>query len=371
MAFTNFAALTDEQKTVWSRRFWRHVREKAFVGKFLGTDENAMIHRITELKKDEKGTRAVLTLIHDLQNDGTAGDRFLEGNEEAMTSSDQVIRIDQLRHAVRNKGRMADQKTIVNFRNTAMNNLSYWHAERWDQMAFLTLSGISYAFYPNGGHARPATSDLQYLEFAEDVTPPSTNRHFRWDGSAKDFVEGNTEAVTTDDKISYGFVVEAKRLAYDKYIRPLREKAGVEWFNMFVTPRHMAQLKLDPDFKSAYQNALPRTPDNPIFKGTDVVYLDGIAIHTYRQVYNNLKRPDTQRWGSDGNVNGSRILLCGAQALGMADIGQAYWDEKKFDYNNQPGIAVGKIAGYLKPRFHNNYDGSTEDYGVLCLDTAL
>src|SRR3546814_10965271 len=117
MALTNFALLTDEQKTVWSMDLWKHARNYAFVNKFLGKDSNSLIQHVTELKKSEKGARAVITLLADLEGDGVAGDRTLEGNEEAMKSYDQVIRIDQLRHANRPEGRMADQKSVVEFRN--------------------------------------------------------------------------------------------------------------------------------------------------------------------------------------------------------------------------------------------------------------
>ena len=79
---------------------------------------------ITELKKSEKGARAVITLLADLEGDGVAGDRTLEGNEEAMKSYDQVIRIDQLRHANRHEGRMADQKSVVEFRNNSRDVLA-------------------------------------------------------------------------------------------------------------------------------------------------------------------------------------------------------------------------------------------------------
>jgi len=50
----------------------------------------------------------------------------------------------------------------------------------------------------------------------------------------------------------------------------------------------------------------------------------------------------------------------------MADIGAPEWVEKGFDYENQQGIAVGKIVGFLKPTFSTIYEaGTVEDFGVL------
>ena len=91
-----------------------------------------MVQHITELKKTEKGARAVITLLADLEGDGVVGDRTLEGNEESLKSYDQVIRIDQLRNANRHEGRMADQKSVVNFRENSRDKLSYWLSDRID-----------------------------------------------------------------------------------------------------------------------------------------------------------------------------------------------------------------------------------------------
>jgi hypothetical protein len=150
VSLTNFAALTNEQKTVWSRDFWAAARNASFINKFAGTGPNSMVQRIPELTKDEKGARAVITLVADLVGEGVAGDNTLEGNEEAMKSFDQVIRIDQLRHANQHLGRMADQKSVVNFREQSRDKLAYWIGDRMDQIAFLTLTGVSYAFKNTG-----------------------------------------------------------------------------------------------------------------------------------------------------------------------------------------------------------------------------
>ena len=89
MALTNFANLTTEQLTVWSRDLWAAARNKMFLGNFAGTGQNAMIQRIKELKKGPGGAaRAVITLVTDMEGDGVVGDNQLEGNEEAMKAYD-------------------------------------------------------------------------------------------------------------------------------------------------------------------------------------------------------------------------------------------------------------------------------------------
>lgn len=372
MALTNFGALTNEQKTAWSLQFWKMARNNSFIAQFAGKGSNSMVQRITELKKSEKGARAVITLIPDLTGDGVVGDYMLEGNEEAMGLEEQVIRIDQLRNANRLEGRLADQKSIVNFRTESRDVLAYWMADRIDQLAFLTLSGIDYTKRPNGATrpVNPTGQNLGDLEFAADITAPTSNRHLRWDATAKDWAAGDTTAVAPGDNISYASLVLAKAHAKDTYMRGIRTGSNEEVFHVFVTPTAMAQLKLDPDYIANVRNAGVRGKSNELFAGTSSVMVDGIIVHEFRHVYNTGGLVAPNKWGAAGDVDGCRALFCGAQALGMADIGNAFWEEDYFDYKNQPGISVGKMFGFLKPVFGSIYTGQDEDFSVMALDYA-
>ena len=367
MALTNFAALTTEQKTVWSKDLWKNARNMSFVNKFLGKGPNSMIQHITELKKTEKGARAVITLLADLQGDGVAGDRTLEGNEEAMQTFDQVIRIDQLRHANRHEGRMADQKSVVEFRENSRDVLAYWLADRIDQMAFLAMSGVSFTRKNNG--ALRVGSDLPFLEFAADVAAPSNGRRLRWNSAAGNLVaNAATTAVTAADTPAWEMFVQLKAYAKERYIRGVMD-GGQETFHAFLTPTAMAKLKLDPTYMQNLRHAQERANGNPLFTGSSVK-IDGIYLHEFRHVYNTSGAAAGSKWGAAGDVDGCQVLFCGAQALGMADIGAPYWDEEGFDYSNQQGISIGKILGFLKPRFRNIYEDSLEDFGAISCYTA-
>ncbi len=370
MGLTNFALLTTEQLTIWERDVWRAARNRAFLGKFTGTSEDSMIQRITALTKTEKGARAVITLVADLEGDGTAGDQTLEGNEEPMKSYDQVIRIDQLRHANRHEGRMADQKSVVKFRGNSRNNLSYWLSDRWDQMAFLTLSGVSYAFNTNGSSR--VGSALPSLEFAADVTAPSTNRHYNWNGTTGALVAGNTATVEAAWTPSYKMLVEVRAKLTDSFIKPIRGDGGIALYHVFMCPKGIAKLKVETDFKTAVNNARERGETNPFWKGfPNGIYVDGFLIHEFRHVFNTAGLASGSKWGAASTIDGQRVLFCGAQALGFADIGRPMWVEKEFDYDNQPGISVAKIAGFKKPVFRAVNTATNEDFGVLCVNTAI
>ena len=98
MALTNFAALTSEQKLVWSREVWKDARDMAFITKFTGSDTNSIIQRITELTKTEKGEQVIMHLLADLVGDGIVGDNEREGNEEEMMTYTDTITIDLISH---------------------------------------------------------------------------------------------------------------------------------------------------------------------------------------------------------------------------------------------------------------------------------
>jgi len=375
MAVTNFSLLTSEQKTVWSLDLWKQARNMSFVNKFLGKGPNSLVQHITELKKSEKGARACITLLADLTGDGVAGDRTLEGNEEAMQTFDQVIRIDQLRHANRHEGRMADQKSVVEFRGNSRDVLAYWLADRIDQLAFQTLGGRGYQYKPNG--QTRVGSDLQHLEFAADVTAPSTKRMLRWDNVAKSLKDSstgsntssaivNTGAASGSDFPSWGTFVALKAYAKDRYIRGVGMEGGEECYHAFLTPQAMARLKLDNDYLLNLRHSVQSDKNDKLFSGSSVK-IDGIYLHEFRHVPNvSGGTSGTNMYGSGANLNGSQILFCGAQALGMADIGAPEWNEKGFDYDNSQGISCGKIMGFLKPKYGTIYENNTvEDFGVL------
>ena len=381
MATTNYGTLTGDQLQVWSRDFWRVARNMSFINQFAGTGQNAMVQRVTELTKSNKGTKANITLLADMTGDGITGDNTLEGNEEALRAFDITIELDQLRFANRVAGRMADQKTVVNFREQSRDALAYAMADRMDQLAFLTLSGVAYTNKNNGALRATSSSaghELVDLEFASDVSAPTTNRHRRWDATSG-LVAGDTTATVAADKITYECIVNLKAYAKDQYIRGIRGAGNDEMFHLFVTPSQMKDLKLDSDFLANVRNAGVRGPASSLFAGSSSLMVDGVMVHEFRHVFNTSGATAGTssnagaagyKWGANADVNGARALFCGAQALAMADIGLPEIVEDTFDYENQAGISVGKIFGLRKPKYNTDVTSSVEDFGVIALDTA-
>lgn len=368
---TNFAKLDDHAKKVWSRDVWHQAREKMFITKFMGKGQNSMIQVIPELTKSERGLEAVVTLVPDIEEDGVTGDNTLDGQESEMKAVQDKVQIDQLRNAVKNTGRLADQATVVNFREQAKDQLSQWLADRSDQLAFLTLAGMGYDL-KNDGSARGG--NLAGLSFASDVAGPSSDRYLVVQGNGLSDSADNS-ALEATDTLGYQHIVRLQAYAKTKYVRGVRGKGGSEVYHLFVHPLAMADLKLDPDFLANARHAGVRGGSNSLFSGGDSFIVDGLMIHEYRHVPTTLGT--ATKWGATNTVDGCRALLCGAQALAMIDLDSGIWDERDhFDYGNNFGIAYGKMFGMKKPKYlfsKGSTDRNTvkQDYGVIAIDMAL
>ena len=250
-----------------------------------------------------------------------------------------------------------------------------------DQLAFLTLSGVGYNL-KNNGALRPSMNsgqNLNDLEFSSEVSAPTSNRHRRVDATSG-IVAGDVTALEAADKLSYKNIVDLKAYAKDNYIRGLRGAGNDETFHLFVTPQVMADLKLDSDFLANVRQAGVRGPGSSLFSGSSSLMVDGIMVHEFRHVFNTSGATSGTssnagaagyKGGANADVNYSRCIFAGAQALAMADIGIPEIVEDTFDYGNQNGISIGKIFGLKKPKYHSDVSGQVEDFGVIALDVAF
>jgi N4-gp56 family major capsid protein len=376
---TNFAQLSPDQIKV-IQTVMRHEMETAsfLLPRFCGKGQNYPIEKITELRRMEGGgTEVIMNLVNHLVGDGGVGSvgGKREGREEKMFRSQQKIQIDEIFNSVRSGGKLAEQASVVQFRKEAKPALKYWHANRADQLIMLTASGISYAYNLDGStrasitdqEGTPISSDFASLNFAADIKAPSAKRHRRWDGTAKALVAGDTTAVTTSDVPTYKMLLMAKAYAKTHKMMPL-QAGGKEWYVVLMTPYSLAMLKNDADYKNAVIQGGVRGDDNAFFTG-GIATIDGLVLVEYENVYNTTGA--ATRWGAGGDVNGTRTLLWGAQAIGYADLevgGEPVYEEKKFEYGTQDGIRVSKFLGILKPQFYSTFDRSVEDFSCLAID---
>jgi len=370
MSTTDFGSQQPQKRRAWQHASYKHFRDNFFFDKWMGQGDGCIVEHVTELTNTDKGTAtAMIHLIADLFDGGVTGDNQLEGRESSLQSYWQEITVDQLRKAVKNKGRMADQRSVIQFRSPAKDKLGRWMAETMEEQLVHTASGISFAQRLNGSVrvAPNGEDDWTTLDYAADVSAPTANRSFRFDGT--NLLAGDTTLTAAGHVLKYGALVDIAAQARNQRIKPVR-KGGQDWYMFCVHPLTMARLWKDPDFRTAIVNADVRGEDNKFFAGGKVT-IDGLCITPYQKVYNTSGAISGSKWGSGGTVDGTRSLLLGAQALAMADLRLPEWDEKEFDFGNQQGIAISKIMGMLKPKFFSPFSQTTEDFGVMTLDSAL
>lgn len=365
MSVTDFGALTAAQKKVWAGKLYLQFRDESFwlSNGFVGTSMNTPIHRVDELTKTTKGLECVMQLVNDLENDGVAGDNDLTGNEEAMANDAQTIKIDLLAHAVKSKGQMSEQATVIRFREQAKDKLAFWLPDKLDELMFLTVSGRAYT--KKTDLSTRSNSQLSQLTFASDVVAASTNR-IKHAGTATS--EGT---LTSSDKMSWSMCVTAKTFARRQGIRPIRQ-GGKEYYAMVMSPEQRRDLLLDSTYQTIVARAAERGSDNPLFKNALAV-IDGLILYEHRKVINTTGLTSgVDKWGSGNTVEGAQATLMGAGALGYTTLGGGEWLEGDVnDYGRKPSIGYQQCIGLLKPQFKTSRSAtSSEDYGCVAVKTA-
>lgn len=368
MAVTDFGQLSDARRVAWALELWKAGRDRSFwfSNGFMGSSDSDMtsvVQRVSKLSDTERGKECVMQLVQDLQGDGVAGDNLLEGNEEALFNDTQVITIDQLRNGTKNKGRMAEQATVIRFRQTAKEKLAFWMGDKIDELMFLTGSGRSYSLRLDGRTRTGST--LPSLKFAASVVAPSPNR-ILYAGSAT-----SEATLTASDKMSWATLVRAKTMAVRKRLNPIRS-GGKEYFAVVMSAEQARDLVLDPTYQTIVSRVGEKGASNPLMKGA-LATVQGLILFEHNKVFNTLGLAAGSRWGAGGNVHGAQALLLGAQAMGAAFMGQtpSYEESSSTDYKNRPGVSVGRIMGFLKPQYKSIYDENTrQDFSTIAVKTA-
>ena len=369
MSATDFYAQQPYNKDAWGQKAYDEFKDLFFFTGMLGQGESAIVEHITDLSKNNKGeSGAWLHSIADIHGGGVFGDNTLEGRFRSLDASFIKVNFSQLRNGVVTKGRLSEQKSVIDTRKVFRKKMARWLAETLEEQAILTMSGLSYSLNLDGSaRSVPAGQDAwTALEYAADVSAPTANRHVRWDAT-NGFEAGATASVDTADVVKYEMLPDLAALASTRNLTPLRI-GGEEIFVWLVHEDAFAALWKDANFRTAVVGAGQRGSEHPIFKGRGYLTLNGILIKPYKRVFTNKNA--AVKWGG-GAVEGSRSLLLGAQALAMADLGPVGWEEEFYDLKNRWALGVDKMAGFLKPKFLDSYTNTVEDFGVIAVDHAL
>lgn len=359
MAATVVAFGDPKAQKKWSGNLAVDTRKKSyFENRFIGTDDNNIIQRKTELESDA-GDTISFDLCVQMRNKPTYGDARLEGKEESLKFyTDQVI-IDQVRHAVSAGGKMSRKRTSHDMRMVAKGRLGDYFARLVDELFFIYLSGAR-------GINEDFIEDTGFTGFAGNALQAPDTDHQLYGGSAT-----SKASLAATDKMTRAIVEKALNKAEMMQARnpdtanmvPVNN-GSEDNYVVLMSPDQAYDLRIADtggwlDIQKAAAAAEGR--NNPIFLG-GLGMIGGAILHKHRSV---IRFSD---YGAGSNVYAARALLMGRQA-GVVAYGTTgglrySWEENTKDYGNEPTVASGFIGGIKKTRFNGR------DFGVISIDTA-
>lgn len=334
------------------------VKKSYFEQRFIGTSDNSIIQRKTELESGP-GDRVSFDLAVQLRGQPTFGDARLEGREENQKFYTDEVAIDQVRHAVSAGGRMTRKRTAHDLRATGKARLADYFAKLHDELIFMYLSGAR-------GINQDYTLPSAFAGFAGNSFQAPDSDHHMYGGDATSLA-----TLTADDKMTRNLIERAKVKAdmmqaqNPDAANMVPVSVGAEnHYVMLMSEFQAYDLRQEVgqggwlDIQKAAAAAEGRK--NPIFVG-GLGMINGVVLHSHRNVIRMLG-------GADGTLPVSRALFLGRQAAAIAygsKGGLRYdWKEELKDYDNEPTVASGFIGGIKKTRFNG------KDFGVITIDTA-
>lgn len=360
---------------LYSHRLFAQAIQAAKVWALTGVAASAdspdnIVQLLDETQKTE-GDTIKYDLIAKLQGPGVIGDNVLAGQEEALSTYQDSLVINQLRHAVLPKGAMSQQRVPFSMRDQAKMRLADWWTERLDLSMINQLCGNT------------NQTDTRYTGLQACVAP--STGFWIYGGQV---AHGSTPATghVTEGTLASGdyfnlslidlYVSIAHTLTTP--IKPIRLKGMEVWGVCFLHPLQIKSLRTDISTgqwldiqKAAIQGG--EITGSPIFTGAIGMY-NNVVIHEDARIPYGSDAQSTDasgftRYNSVGTANVARGVFCGAQAACMA-FGRAYgndmrfrWFEELLDAGNQLRVTAGLIFGIKKTQFNST------DYATVAVST--
>lgn len=305
---------------VWAKKVWREGVKDSYFDKFTATDGSNVVHKNKDLE-NVKGDSVVFGLMMNLTGFGVEGNRQkLAGAEDTLNIYDFTVNTKLVRNAV-SRYEADDQRTQYDMLKEIKIALKQWLSDWLDDRL---ISRLSY---------NPSNGEVLYASAA-----------------------GTQSSITANDKLTTTIISRAKRKAmmHAPKVQPIKVD-GMDKYIMLVHPWAARDLKDDPKWLAAQQNANIRGSKNPIFTGSLGEY-DGVILYEYERV-------QTGNIGAS-SANVCQNLLLGKQAACFAVSRPAKHIEQTDDYGNIAGNGIAFYGAVEKTNFNG------KDYGVINVMTG-
>ena len=305
---------------VWAKKVWHEGVKDSYFDKFTATDGSNVVHKNKDLE-NVKGDSVVFGLMMNLTGSGVEGNRQkLAGAEDTLNIYDFTVNTKLVRNAV-SRYEADDQRTQYDMLKEIKIALKQWLSDWLDDRL---ISRLSY---------NPSNGEVLYASAA-----------------------GTQSSITANDKLTTTIISRAKRKAmmHAPKVQPIKVD-GMDKYIMLVHPWAARDLKDDPKWLAAQQNANVRGSKNPIFTGALGEY-DGVILYEYERV-------QTGNIGAS-SANVCQNLLLGKQAACFAVSRPAKHIEQTDDYGNIAGNGIAFYGAVEKTNFNG------KDYGVINVMTG-
>lgn len=374
MAITSFVDLAPEEKVLWADQTDLEASNRSIVAQWSSKGANSVIQVYDDFKS-QWGSKIKVHLLNRLTEDGGIGDNQRLGNEERAEISYDDMLFDMIFHSVREKGKLSNKKSVIQLAEHASQLLGEWLADRVDQLFFLTGAGIGYQYNVDGSlRSADQKNDWPNLAFAADVAALTAKRHLRatfntTTGKGGIATDGLTTGIVATDRLTYDCVLNVATYMNRHYIKPIMME-GKPYYVWFLSPEGRQQLWEDENLVRAMITAMPRSNDNPFFSGATFA-IHGMMFVDHRLVYTTLGAASGSKWGAGGTVDGSRSLVCGAQAMAMLDCGAPTFETEALDFKKAMAFNIDKFIGFKRTKHFSTWDRTTETFGMVGVDHAI
>lgn len=305
---------------VWAKKVWHEGVKDSYFDKFTAMDGSNVVHQNKDLT-NVKGDSVVFGLMMNLTGSGVEGNRQkLSGAEDTLNIYDFTVQTQLVRNAV-SRFEADDQRSQYDMLKEIKVVLKQWLSDWLDNKL---ISKLSY---------NPSNGEVLYASAA-----------------------GTQSSITANDKLTTTIISRAKRKAmmHAPKVQPIKVD-GMDKYIMLVHPWAARDLKDDPKWLAAQQNANVRGSKNPIFTGALGEY-DGVILYEYERV-------QTGNIGAS-SANVCQNLLLGKQAACFAVARPAKHIEQTDDYGNVAGNGIAFYGAVEKTKF-NGFD-----YGIINVMTG-
>jgi N4-gp56 family major capsid protein len=347
VAVTTFGINDALANKLWSKALTVEVLKSSWAAKFMGPGPDFLTQIKDETQK-AAGDKITFGIRMQMTQAGIAGDETAEGFEEAISTFNDSVFIDQLRAQTRSKGKMSEQRVPFSVREEGRSGLRDWWTARIDESWLNQIAG----YVPETDTKKTGM---------QAIVAPDSDHIIRYGANA-----AADESITTTATFALGILDTAieRSKTLSPGIRPLMI-GGKKTYAAFLHPYQVTAMRTSTTTgqwlditKAMYQG---EREDNPIFSGALGMY-NNVVLHEDSRV------PQGSAAAGTAVTTVRRAVFCGAQSAVVAfgrDNGpnRFTWVEKSFDYGNQLGISTGTIWG-LKKVVYNS-----KDYGTIVLAT--